>query len=95
MLDPGRRVPKTVGQKRAWTSLTVLHQAFFICPRLASAPQSDHDAPLLRIGSIGPGMSVEYYLRATSREGPNPHNLLELVKAPRMQAPLAGVGGLD
>jgi hypothetical protein len=40
-------------------------------------------------------MSVEYYLRATSREGPNPHNLLELVKAPRMQAPLAGVGGLD
>jgi hypothetical protein len=63
--------------------------------RCASAPQSEHDAPLLRIGSIGPGMSVEYYLRATSREGPNPHNLLELVKAPRMQAPLAGVGGLD
>jgi hypothetical protein len=40
-------------------------------------------------------MSVEYYLRATSREGPNPHNLLELGKAPRLQAPLAGAGGLD
>ncbi len=38
---------------------------------------------------------VEYHLRATSREGPKPHNLLELVKAPRLQAPLAGAGGLD
>jgi len=50
---------------------------------------------LFGIGSIGPGTGVEYHLRVTSREGPKPHNLLELVKAPRLQAPLAGAGGLD
>jgi hypothetical protein len=51
--------------------------------------------PLLGNGSLGPGTGAEYHLRATSREGPKPHNLLELVKAPRLQAPLAGAGGLD